>query len=72
MFAYLVGHQHLLNKGGPLEEAIRAATVLACEKLAQAAGVRSADVDCYLFLKTRDPNFMKGIEPFHLVATTHY
>lgn len=72
LFAYLVGHQHLLNKGGPLEEAIRAATVLACEKLAQAAGVRSADVDCYLFLKTRDPNFMKGIEPFHLVATTHY
>lgn len=72
VLAGLVDSQVLLNDVADVEDTIRAATVLACEKLALTAGVRATDVDCYLFLKSRDADFMDGIRPFHLVETTHY
>ncbi|MAI08229.1 MAG: hypothetical protein CMF61_04635 [Magnetococcales bacterium] len=70
--ANLIDNQNLFASGSEQEEILRASTVLACELLAENAGVRTTDVDCYLFLKTRDESFMQGIQPFHLVKTTHY
>ena len=70
--AYLVDNQKLIESGSGMEEVLRASTVLACELLAENAGLRATDVDCYLFLKKRDENFMNGVKPFHLVETTHY
>ncbi|MFT7433450.1 MAG: hypothetical protein ACI9TY_001085 [Alphaproteobacteria bacterium] len=70
--ALVVDSETLIDKCGPMEKFIRAATVIACQQLAKEAGVTEADVNAYLFLKTRDQAFMNGIAPFHLCVTIDY
>ena len=57
-----------LIPAGSLEECeIRAATMLAGERLAELSGYTMCDVDTYLWLKRNDTD-----KPFHLTVTTNY
>jgi hypothetical protein len=56
-----------LASGEVMESAIRSATVLACEAIAQHFGVKAHDVDQWLFQQRKLPR-----TPFHLCYTSHY
>lgn len=62
-----IGHHEILPQGGPDENALRAASILAIEALAQAQGVSVADVDYAIWLRRNEPT-----TPFHLTLTTAY
>lgn len=62
-----VDNQQLLPASGERENAIRSATVLACEEIAEHFGVTSAEVDWWAFQQRRAP-----ATPFHLTLTTNY
>jgi len=63
-----VDSYHLLEEFSPEELAIRAATILACEELAEALGVTAAEVDNYLWLNRN----LASATPFHLTETEEY
>lgn len=58
--------QHIV-KGSAEELAIRAATIIGCERFAQHHGVTAAETDWFFWLKRKEPT-----QPFHLTATTEY
>lgn len=61
--------QHIpIQEGGREEQAIRAATILGCEAIAEYTGGTSADIDNLLWL-AQD---MAGEAPFHLTETRRY
>lgn len=60
-------HQ-LLEEGGPEEQAIRAATIIACEAIAAHTGGTAADIDNFLWL-SQD---IAGEAAFHLTETRWY
>lgn len=62
-----VDSRQLLEKGGPDELAIRAATVIGCEMFAEHHGVTAAETDWFFWLKRKEP-----VKPFHLTKTTAY
>ena len=64
----LVDNQVLLAKYGEEEEAIRAATILAGEQIAERFGVDPSVVDNYLWTHRA----LAGKAPFHLTETTEY
>ena len=57
----------LLPKHSLEECQIRAATVVACQMLAENTGWNIADIDGWLWLRRKT-----AIEPFHLTITTDY
>lgn len=57
----------LIEENSPEERAIRAAAILAVERLSHSQGVFVADVDYWVWLKRREPK-----TPFHLTDTTAY
>lgn len=59
-------YQHI-PKGSASEYAIRAGTIVACERIAEQFGVTAAEVDWFLWTKRKEP-----VKPFHLTATTAY
>jgi hypothetical protein len=65
--AAAVDAQRLIPAGSQEECEIRAATVIACDAVAKAAGLRPSDIDAYLWLRRDEPT-----KPFHLTMTTHY
>lgn len=67
-----VANGTLLESGGSEEAAIRAATLLACAKLAAASDLSDMEIDSWLFEQTRDADFQANAAPFHLTRTTHY
>lgn len=66
--AALVDGQQLIPAGSPVEKAIRAATVLACEKIALHTGLSASDVDNLLW---QSQDFAANSK-FHLTETTQY
>lgn len=58
----------LIGEDSPEEKAIRAATILACENIAEFTGSTSADVDNWLW-QAQD---VAGDSRFHLTPTTRY
>ena len=46
---------------------IRAATIIACQKLGELTGWNAAEVDGWFWLKRKECN-----DPFHLTVTTDY
>lgn len=60
--------QHPVEKGGVMEGAIRSATILACEAIAEQSGCSPADVDNMLW---HSQSLADG-HNFHLTYTTHY
>ena len=64
----LVDNQKLLTKYGTEEEAIRAATILAGEQIAERFSVDPSVVDNYLWTHRA----LAGKAPFHLTETTEY
>lgn len=61
--------QHIpIQEGGREEQAIRAATILGCEAIAEHTGRTSADIDNLLWL-AQD---LAGEAPFHLTETRRY
>ncbi len=62
-----IDRHEILLQGGPDENALRAASILAIESLAQAQGVSVADVDYAIWLRRNEPT-----TPFHLTLTTAY
>ncbi|MBC8737185.1 hypothetical protein F6X40_10230 [Paraburkholderia sp. UCT31] len=65
--AVSVGSRQLLARGGSEENSIRAATVVACEAIAQRFKVSAAEVDWFLWRQRKAPT-----APFHLTTTTAY
>ena len=63
-----VERHQLLEEDGPEEQAIRAATIIACEAIAAHTGGTSADIDQLLWL-SQD---IAGEAPFHLTETRWY
>lgn len=63
-----VDHHQFLEEGGREEQAIRAATIIACEAIAAHTGGTSADIDNLLWL-SQD---IAGETPFHLTETRWY
>jgi hypothetical protein len=63
----MVNRGDMIPSGSLMEGEIRAASVLVCRLLAQAAGVSMCDVDTYLWLNRNDCT-----DPFHLTTTTDY
>lgn len=63
-----VDHHQLLDEGGPEEQAIRAATIIACEAIAAHTGGTAADIDNLLWL-SQD---IAGEAAFHLTETRCY
>lgn len=62
-----IANDILIPSGSNIECEIRAASILACQLLAEEAGVSMCDVDTYLWLNR------KGCaDPFHLTVTTDY
>lgn len=57
----------LIPEGSREECEIRAATILACELIAERVGCSSSDVDTYLWTKRKEVTY-----PFHLTRTTNY
>jgi len=57
----------LIPEGSLMECEIRAASIIACKKIADRAGCSPNDVDNYLWLNRKDCN-----NPFHLTITTNY
>lgn len=57
----------IIEVGSPGEKAIRAASIVAVEEIAQTHGVQVADVDYWIWLKRKEPT-----TPFHLSVTTLY
>lgn len=57
----------LLPKGSQAECEIRAATIIACQKLCQKTKWNAAEVDGWFWLKRKECDF-----PFHLTVTTDY
>lgn len=62
-----IDRMELIPVDGADERAIRAASILAVEQLADACGVSVADVDYWIWLKRKEPK-----TPFHLTDTTAY
>ena len=56
-----------VTSGSPEEKALRAASILAVEKIAERAGVPVAEIDHYLWMRRNEAK-----TPFHLTATTDY
>lgn len=56
-----------IQKNGQVEAEIRASTIVACRRLADAAGRNPADVDHFLWTKRKTVT-----DPFHLTLTTDY
>lgn len=56
-----------IEENSPEERAIRAASILAIEKIAQQHNVGVADVDYWIWLKRKEPS-----TPFHLTNTNKY
>lgn len=54
-------------RAGEVENAIRSATVLACEAIAEYFKVSAHEVDWWLFTRRKEP-----VTPFHLCVTTDY
>lgn len=65
--AVTVDSRGALPRNGADETAIRAATILACEQIAETFGVTAAEVDWWCFVQRKLPT-----KPFHLTVTTHY
>ena len=63
-----VDRHQLLEEGGPEEQAIRAATIIACEAIAAHTGGTAADIDNLLWL-SQD---IAGEDAFHLTDTRRY
>jgi hypothetical protein len=59
--------RELIEADSPGERALRGASILAVERLAQEHGVHVADVDFWLWLRRKEPK-----TPFHLTVTTLY
>lgn len=57
----------IIEANGPDEKAIRGASIIAIEILAQQQGVSVADVDYWIWLKRKEPS-----TPFHLTYTDAY
>lgn len=57
----------LIPKGSLIECEIRAATIVACNKLAELTGWTNMDVDTWFFTKRKECD-----DPFHLTITTDY
>jgi hypothetical protein len=57
----------LIERGSRQECEIRAATILACDRLAKASGRTPAQVDAYLWSRRKEVD-----RPFHLTRTTDY
>lgn len=66
--AALVDGGTLIHEDSAAEKAIRAATIVACEQIAEATGASAADVDNWLW-QAQD---VAGDSRFHLTATTRY
>ncbi len=64
----MVDTGQMLDPDSPEENAIRAATIIACEKIAAQLGGSAADVDNLLW-QSQD---LAGDAPFHLTETTWY
>jgi hypothetical protein len=58
----------LIDAGSPEERAIRGATIIACEELADANDATAGEVDNYLWPLSKSA----GTTPFHLTFTEHY
>jgi len=65
--AETIDAQRLIAPESVDERALRAASILAVERLAQEHGVNVADVDYWLWTKRKEPK-----TPFHLTETTLY
>lgn len=57
----------LIDENSPEEKAIRAASILAVEKLADHFGASTADIDFWIWLRRKEPK-----TPFHLTKTNKY
>lgn len=66
--AALVDGGTLIDEDSAAEKAIRSATIVACEQIAEATGASAADVDNWLW-QAQD---VAGDSRFHLTATTRY
>lgn len=66
--AALVDGGTFIAEDSPEEKAIRSATIVACEHIAQAAGATAADVDNWLWQSQN----IAGASSFHLTPTTRY
>lgn len=62
-----VREHHLIPSGSLKECEIRAASILACQSLAEKSGQSMCDVDEYLWSRRKDCD-----HPFHLTVTTDY
>lgn len=58
----------LLDAGSLEERAIRGATIVACEALAEAKGATAGEIDNFLWTNRN----LAGATPFHLTFTEHY
>ena len=63
----MLSRQEILSKGSRIECEIRAASIIACQKIATECGVSMCKVDDYLWLKRKEYDM-----PFHLTVTTDY
>lgn len=66
--ATLVDGGTFIAEDSPEERAIRSATIVACEHIAQTAGATAADVDNWLWQSQN----IAGASSFHLTPTTRY
>jgi hypothetical protein len=57
----------VLEESGPMEVAIRAATVVACEKISQSKSISAPALDFWLWSRRNE-----FAEPFHRVRTMRY
>jgi hypothetical protein len=62
-----IENHELIPAGSLMECEIRAASILACEKLARAADCMMCDVDTFLWIRRKQSDM-----PFHLTITTDY
>lgn len=62
-----INNKQLISKDSPEEKAIRAATIIACEKISEQYKISAPDLDYWLWLKRNDYK-----APFHLTKTVCY
>lgn len=63
-----IDSQAILDAGSAEEKAIRSATIVACEALAEANGATAGEIDNFLWTNRN----LAGATPFHLTFTEHY
>ncbi|MBI1364138.1 MAG: hypothetical protein GC134_09150 [Proteobacteria bacterium] len=67
-----VDSQQTLHHQSVEELSIRAATIVACARLAKLTGLTDAHIDAWLFIQTRNAAFEADAKPFHLTVTEAY